>query len=293
MIVKKAEREKIHLSNRNVSNQSSFLEDLEIRLLLEGIYENYGFDFREYAFASLKRRVIRMLVNEGLDTVSALQDRVLHDKVSMERFLLNLSVNVTAMFRDPLFYRAFRDSVIPLLRTYPFIRIWHAGCSTGEEVYSLAILLHEEGIGKKSRIYATDMNEIVIQKAKEGIYPLQTMKEYTKNYIKAGGTGTFSDYYTAKYDNAIIRPFIKENIVFSRHNLVSDRSFNEFNAILCRNVMIYFSQPLQNRVLELLHSSLARFGILALGQKESLRFTPYEDKFEGLNEEQKIYKRNN
>ncbi len=267
------------------------LEDLELYLLLEGIYRYYGFDFRDYAMASLRRRVWNAVRSENLDSISALLDRVLHDSACMERFLLGLSVHVTAMFRDPEFYLAFRQQVVPLLRTYPFIRIWDAGCSTGEEVYSLAILLHEEGLYPRCRIYATDMNELVLRKARAGIFSLSLMQEYTQLYLQAGGQHSFSQYYTAAYDGAILRSFLKENIVFSPHNLAIDASFNEFHVIFCRNVLIYFNQVLQQRVHKLLYSSLGRFGVLGLGQGESLRSTPYEACYEPLAPQEKLYRR--
>ena len=228
---------------------------------------------------------------EHLKTVSGLQERLLHDTACMERFLLALSVNVTSFFRDPEFYLAFRKRIVPLLRTYPFVRIWHAGCATGEEVYSMAILLQEEGLYDKSRIYATDMNEGVLKTAGNGIFPLRPMKEYTNNYIKAGGGRSFSEYYTAKYDNAIFRPSLKENIVFSQHNLAMDGSFNEFNVILCRNTMIYFDKSLQERVHRLLYESLGMFGFLGLGAKESIKFSPKEDCYERVEEPSKLYRK--
>lgn len=267
------------------------LEDIEIKLLLEGIYLYYGFDFRNYAMASLKRRIWNIIHAENLHTVSGLQEKVLHDPACMERFLLGLSVNVTSMFRDPSFYIAFRNKAIPLLRTYPFIRIWHAGCSTGEEVYSIAILMFEEGLYHRCRIYATDMNEAVLRQAKAGVFPLDLMQEYTQLYLQAGGKTAFSEYYTAAYDGAIIRSFLRENIVFSPHNLVTDASFNEFNVILCRNVLIYFNRTLQERVHSLLYESLRMFGILGLGKHETLRTTAYENYYEDLDNQEKIYRR--
>jgi chemotaxis protein methyltransferase CheR len=267
------------------------LEQIEIELLLEGIYQHYGFDFRSYAYASIRRRLWKRIEAEGLSTISALQDRVLHDSDLMERLLLDLSINVTAMFRDPGFYRVFRDVVVPTLRTYPFIRIWHAGCATGEEVYSMAILLEEEGLYERSRIYATDINEVVLQKAKSGIFPIERMQEYTENYIAAGGKRSFSDYYIAKYDGALFNPGLTKNVVFSQHNLVTDRSFSEFNVILCRNVLIYFDKTLQARVLTLFYDSLAMFGVLSLGSKESLRFSPYEECYEQINGREKVYRK--
>ncbi len=267
------------------------LADIERELLLEGVYRQYGFDFREYAPASLKRRISTAMQAEGLATISELQNNVLHDPDCMERLVLTLSINVTSLFRDPSFYVAFRQKAIPLLRTYPFIRIWHAGCATGEEVYSLAILLEEEGLYERARIYATDMNEAVVKQAQAGIYPLKSMKEFTANYQKAGGTRSFSEYYTAQYDNAILRPELRKNIVFSAHNLATDGSFNEFNVILCRNVLIYFNQALQERVLALFRDSLVNFGILALGRKESLRATTHEEFFEPLDSGERLFRR--
>jgi chemotaxis protein methyltransferase CheR len=267
------------------------LERVEVHLLLEGIYRVYGFDFRAYSYASIKRRIWRRVQEEGLATVSALQDRVLHDPLYMERLLLDLTINVTSMFRDPSFYLVFREKVVPLLHTYPFIRIWHAGCSSGEEVYSMAIILQEEGLYDRARIYATDINEVVLQRAKAGIFPLNHMQEYTRNYLKAGGARSFSEYYTAKYEAAIFDPGLTRNVVFSQHNLVTDHSFSEFNVILCRNVMIYFDRTLQNRVHDLLYESLANFGVLGLGRKESLKFTSREGHYETLDAAERLYRK--
>ncbi len=267
------------------------LESIETQLLLEGVYQRYGYDFRDYAPASLKRRIRLCMQKENLSTVSALLDKLLHDPACMERFLLALSIGVTAMFRDPEFYRAFCATVVPLLRALPFVRIWHAGCASGEEVYSLAILLHEEGLYDKAKIYATDMNEVLLQQAREGIFPLKTMQGYTDNYIRAGGKRSFSEYYTARYENALFRPNLKTNLIWAAHNLVTDASFNEFHVILCRNVMIYFNKALQDRVHHLLYDSLMPQGVLGLGSKESLKFTPYEDRFEELDGREKLYRR--
>jgi len=235
--------------------------------------------------------VWRRVHAEGVSTISALQDRLLHDPACMERLLLDLSINVTAMFRDPTFYLAVREKVVPLLRTYPFTRIWVAGCSTGEEVYSLAILLLEEGVYERARIYATDINESVLDRARAGVFPLDKMREYTQNYIKAGGQRAFSEYYLAKYDGAQFQRSLVENVVFAQHNLVSDRSFNEFNVIVCRNVMIYFDRALQDRVHRLFYDSLAMFGVLALGAKESIKFSPFEDSYEDLDANERLYKK--
>jgi chemotaxis protein methyltransferase CheR len=267
------------------------LERIEIELLLEGVFRHYGFDFRSYAYASIRRRLWKRTEAEGLSSISELQALVLHDSGAMERLLLDLSVSVTAMFRDPGFYQVFREEVVPLLRTYPFIRIWHAGCSTGEEVYSTAIVLEEEGLLERTRIYATDINDAVLQQARAGIFPLNRMQEYTENYIRAGGKRSFSEYYTAKYDGALFSPSLTRNIVFSQHNLVTDRSFSEFTVIFCRNVLIYFDRDLQNRVHTLFYDSLVMLGILALGSKESLRFSQYEPCYEKLHPREKLYRK--
>jgi chemotaxis protein methyltransferase CheR len=267
------------------------LERIEIRLLLEGIYRYYGFDFRSYAYASIKRRIWKRVEAEGLAGISALQQRVLHEPDAMDRLLHDFSVNVTAMFRDPDFYLAFREHAVPLLRTYPFIRLWHAGCSTGEEVYSMAILLEEEGLYERARIYATDINEAVVQHARDGIFPLHKMQEYTQNYLRAGGRRSFSEYYTAAYDNALFAPSLRRHVVFAQHNLVTDRSFSEFNVILCRNVMIYFDRDLQTQVHKLFYQSLPVYGILGLGSKESLRFSEMEECYEPLDGRQRLYRK--
>jgi chemotaxis protein methyltransferase CheR len=267
------------------------LEDLELELLLEAVFRRYGFDFRQYAPASLRRRVRRRMLAEGVRTFAGLLEKLLHDPACMERLLLDLSINVTAMFRDPTFYVAFREKVVPQLRTYPFTRVWVAGCSTGEEVYSLAILLQEEGVYERTRIYATDINESVLERAREGVFPLEKMQEYTQNYLRAGGTEAFSEYYVAAYDGAQFQRSLVDNVVFAQHNLVSDRSFNEFNVIVCRNVMIYFDKTLQNRVHGLFYESLAHLGVLALGHKESIHFSPYEERYEELDPAEKVYRK--
>src|SRR5919204_2337248 len=267
------------------------VEEIELHLLLEGVYRRYGFDFREYAPASLRRRVWRRGRAEGLSTVSGLTEKLLHDPATMERLLLDLSINVTAMYRDPSFYVAFRAKVVPLLRTYPFTRIWVAGCSTGEEVYSLAILLQEEGVYERTRIYATDINESVLDRARAGVFPLDKMREYTQNYQRAGGKRAFSEYYLAAYDGAQFQRSLTENVVFAQHNLVSDSSFNEFHVIVCRNVMIYFDRKLQNRVHGLFYDSLVNFGVLALGHKESIRFSPHAGDYEELDAREKLYRK--
>jgi chemotaxis protein methyltransferase CheR len=272
-------------------NGVSAAEEVELDLLLDGIYRVYGYDFRDYARPSLRRRVLVRVQKEGLGSVSELQARVLRDPDCMGRLLGDLSIHVTEMFRDPSFFKAIRDEVVPILRTYPFIRIWDAGCSTGEEAYSIAIIMEEEGLHDRSQIYATDMNKRVLETARSGIFALSTMRDNTQNYLASGGKGSFSDYYTARYENAVLRPELRRHIVFAQHNLVTDSGFNTFNLIICRNVLIYFNRDLQERVFALFHSSLERFGILGIGKKESLRFDPLADRFELINEEERIYKR--
>ena len=267
------------------------LEDLEIDLLLEGLFRHYGYDFRQYARSSLRRRLWRRVYGEGLDSLSGLQERVLHDPAAMDRLLLDLSVNVTSMFRDPTFYGALRSQIVPLLRTYPFVRIWNAGCSSGEETYSLAILLLEEGLYDRTRIYATDINEAVLDLARAGSFPADKVGEYEENYRRSGGTGELARYYVTVGDRVRFLRSLRENIVFAQHNLASDRSFNEFHLIVCRNVLIYFASPLQERVHELFHESLVRLGVLALGHKESVRFTSWEDRYEELNGRERIYRK--
>jgi chemotaxis protein methyltransferase CheR len=273
------------------ANRDEELETIELQLLTEAVFRRYGLDFRNYAVASLRRRVRLAMIEEGAKTVSGLLERLLHDPPAMERLLLRLSINVTSMFRDPSFFLALRQKVIPHLRSHPFVRIWHAGCSTGEEVYSMAILLSEEGVYERCRIYATDMNEVALKRARDGIVSCDQMQEYSTNYLRAGGHGSLSDYYTANYGHAIFRAGLRKNVVFSQHNLVTDGSFNEFNLILCRNVMIYFNDALQSRVHKLLYASLRRFGFLGLGRKESLRGTPHERDYEALDEAERLFRR--
>jgi len=277
--------------SRLSSDEPADLEDIEIDLLLEAVYRRYGFDFRNYARASLRRRLSRRRDLEGIATISGLLERLLHDPDCMERLLLDLSINVTAMFRDPGFYLAFRERVVPVLRTYPFLRIWNAGCSTGEETYSLAVLLAEEGLLDRTRIYATDINQSVLARARDGVFPLEKMREYTENYLAAGGTRAFSEYYVAAYDGVRFDPALVANVVFAQHNLVADRSFNEFQVVICRNVLIYFDKTLQDRVHRLFHDSLSRFGILVLGQKESVSFTPHEHDYQALDDAHRIYRK--
>jgi chemotaxis protein methyltransferase CheR len=267
------------------------LEDIEIELLLDGIYQQYGYDFRNYSAALLKRRIWHTMRSEKVGTISGLQEKVLHNPEWMERLLLALSINVTSMFRDPDFYLAFRQKVVPILRTYPFVRIWNAGCSTGEEAYSLAILLAEEGLYDRCHIYATDMNSTVLKRAEAGIFPLSAMQEYAANHAQAGGTACFLDMFTTKSGNAVLKPSLKRNMTFAQHNLVTDSAFNEFNVVLCRNVLIYFNRDLQNRVHELLYESLATFGVLGLGKKETINLTSYQKLYKELDAANRLYRK--
>jgi chemotaxis protein methyltransferase CheR len=267
------------------------LQDLEIRLLLQGVYERYGYDFRDYALASRRRRIRQCLRDENLPTVSALQARVLHDPVAMERLVSAFSVSVTSLFRYPRFYRAFRERAVPMLRTYPVVRIWHAGCATGEEVYSMAVLLQEEGLYERSRIYATDISAAALRQAGTGAVPVGTLREGAAGYALSGGRKRLSDYYKMHGARAVFDPALRRNVVFAEHNLVTDRSFNEFNVVVCRNVMIYFNRALQERVHALLYQSLARRGFLGLGDRETIRFTPFEHRYEVVDWDDRLYRK--
>jgi chemotaxis protein methyltransferase CheR len=266
-------------------------EKLEVDLLLEAIYRKYGYDFRQYARASIKRRVHRRMAQAHLASVSAVQHEAIHDPAFFDQLLLDLSVNVTEMFRDPPMFRALRERVLPVLADRPHVRIWHAGCSTGEEVYSMAILLAETGLQDKTRVYATDFNEVCLDRARQGIYSLRDLRAHTANYQKSGGTGSFADYYTARYDSALLAPELRKNVVFADHNLVTDGVFGEMDLILCRNVLIYFSRPLQNRVFGLFRGSLRTGGFLCLGSKESIQFADCASEFEAILPGQRIYRR--
>ena len=267
------------------------LLSIEVELLLTGMAERYGYDFRNYARASLTRRIRRSVQVEGLSSISALQERLLHDANAAMRFVTALSVHTTAMFRDPDVYRALRREVIPMLRTYPFVRIWHVGCSSGEEVYSLAILLEEEGLYERCRIYATDLSDAILERARQGVFPLRTMREYTQAYQRAGGAYDFSSYYVADHEHAVLRQSLRRNVVFSQHNLVCDSAFNEFQLIMCRNVLLYFDETLRDRAHQLFHNSLSSFGVLVLGKKEALTFSRHADRYRELGEGLRIYRR--
>jgi len=267
------------------------LTDLEIKLLLNGIYQVYGYDFREYSEASLQRGLTRWLSGSGFATFSIAQSQLLRDRTLFDTLLHGITVNVSEMFRDPPFFKAVREQVVPYLKTYPFVKIWHAGCASGEEAYSMAILLLEEGLKGRFRIYATDISEEVIRKAEEGIYPLQELQRFTRNYQQAGGSGSFSDYYTARYDHAVLDSSLRENIVFAAHNLAVDADFGVMNLILCRNVLIYFKQPLKERVLGLFDRSLAPGGFLCLGTQESLAHRKISDRYEAVSPRMQIYRK--
>ncbi|MEH7119934.1 protein-glutamate O-methyltransferase CheR [Neobacillus vireti] len=270
---------------------TSELQEVEINLLLEGLYQMYGYDFRGYVRASLRRRILNRMKAERLPTITALLEKVLHEKGYLERLLNDLSIRMTEMYRDPSFFAAFRNQVVPLLRDLPEIRIWHAGCATGEEVYSMAILMKEEGLAQKTKIYATDMNEKALHAAQRGAFPLKKMQQYTKNYLKAGGKKAFSEYYTTDHQYAYFNPILEENLFFAQHNLVTDGSFNEFHVILCRNVMIYFDNELQQQVHHLIHNSLADRGFVGFGSKESILFVPKSLPYEEFNSQERIYRK--
>jgi chemotaxis protein methyltransferase CheR len=266
-------------------------ERIELRLLLEAVHLKYGYDFRNYSMAHLKRRIEYRLSLSGLTSISMLLHAVLHDEAMFRIFLQDLSINVSEMFRDPPFYKALRNEILPMLGTYPSFKIWHAGCSAGQEAYSMAILLHEAGMRDRGRIYATDYNRAILEQAREAVFPLAQLKEYTAKYQQAGGENSFADYYTATNERAILRPFLKERIFFSEHNLVTDGVFGEMQVVVCRNVLIYFNRELQDRVVGLFVDSLCPGGFLCLGSKESLKFSRHADKFETVREKEKIFRK--
>ncbi|MFW6324665.1 MAG: CheR family methyltransferase [Desulfovibrionales bacterium] len=267
------------------------LEEIEITVLLEAIFQRYGYDFRQYARASLRRRVRNILNRTNLGTVSELIPRVLRDKNFFADIIAEFSITVTEMFRDPGYFRSLRENVVPYLKTYPYVKVWHAGCATGEEVYSTAILLEEEQFLDRVTFFATDFNGAALEKAEQGIYPLERIQKYTANYQAAGGKGSFGDYYHAAHDSVIFAGSLKRNITFADHNLATDDVFSEMHFISCRNVLIYFDRNLQNRVLTLFCNSLVHGGILALGSKESLRFSSVQNKFEPIDPKWKIYRK--
>lgn len=263
----------------------------ELEQLLRMLYQVYGYDFTGYSKSSLMRRIVKFMDENELNNGAQLMQSLAGDTAAFQSFLETITVNVTEMFRDPVFYTTLREKVLPVLATYPQINIWHAGCSTGEEVFSLCILLFEAGLLHRTRIYATDINAANLEKARTGVLPMHHMREYTVNYRQAGGKNDFSDYYTALYDHVIINKEMRERVVFLQHNLVTDRSFNEFQLVLCRNVMIYFNKQLQNKVLKLFYDSLSSLGFLALGMKESLLFSEQKSKFTAVAPAVKIFRK--
>jgi chemotaxis protein methyltransferase CheR len=270
---------------------SNAVADIEIRLLVEAIYLRYGQDFRDYAQASLKRRVLQAQHRTGAPSISALQERVLHDPEAFAQLLQYLTVPVSEMFRDPPYFVALRRHVVPVLRTYPSLKVWVAGCSTGEEPYSLAILLQEEGLLERSILYATDINHASLEKAKRGVFPLDAMQGFTRNYQRAGGLRSFSDYYTAAYGGALFDRSLRDSITFADHSLATDAVFSETHLVSCRNVLIYFNRQLQDRALGLFHESLAHRGFLGLGSKETLEFSAYAGRFEPVSKPDRLYRK--
>ncbi|MBF0509568.1 MAG: protein-glutamate O-methyltransferase CheR [Deltaproteobacteria bacterium] len=267
------------------------VQDIEIDLLLEAVFLRYGYDFRHYARASVTRRVKSFLAKSGFKKVSEMIPQLLYDELFFEKLVQDMSITVTEMFRDAEFFKVLREKVIPHLKTYPFVKIWHAGCATGEEVYSLAIVLQEEGFYDRATIFATDFNQVALDKARQGVYRLDRMKDFTANYQRSGGSRSFSEYYHARYDSVIINQSLKRNITFAHHNLVTDTVFSEMHFVLCRNVLIYFDKALQDHVLKLFYESLIHGGTLALGSKESLKFSGVEKYFKDIDEKWKIFRK--
>jgi chemotaxis protein methyltransferase CheR len=265
--------------------------DIELRLLMEAIYLKYSYDFRDYTGSSQKRRVLHALHQLGLPTISALQERVLREPQLFGELLQYLTIPVSEMFRDPAYFLALRRHVVPLLRTYPTIKVWIAGCSTGEEVFSLAILLREEGLLPRTQIYATDINPVSLEKARQGIFPLESVRRYTANYQRAGGQRAFSDYYTAAYDAARFDLSLCADVIFADHSLATDSVFAETQLVSCRNVLIYFNRQLQDRALGLFHESLCHRGFLGLGSKESIDFSAYAGRFDVLSRAERIFRK--
>lgn len=270
---------------------SEHTQDIELRLLIEAIYLRYSYDFRDYSGSSLKRRMVHAMRQFDCSSISELQGRIIHDPAAFMQLLQFLTIPVSEMFRDPSYFLALRQEVVPFLRTYPSLKLWVAGCSTGEEVYSLAILLHEEGLLERSIIYATDINPHSLEKAKRGIFPIDNMRLYSENYQRSGGTGSLADYYTAAYDGALFDRFLCANVTFADHSLATDSVFSETQLISCRNVLIYFNKALQDRAFGLFHESLGHRAFLGLGSKESLDFSAYAGRFEALNRQERLFRK--
>ncbi len=266
-------------------------EELEIDLVLEALHKKSDFDYKNYSRAHIKRRLNHRLAVTGYKHFTDLIPGIIYEPKMLDGLLKDLSINVTEMFRDPGFFSSVKNRIFPYLETYAFVKIWHAGCSSGQEVYSMAILLEESFLLEKSQIYATDFNPRILNIAKEAIYPIENIKKYTTNYQEAGGANSFSNYYNAQYDSAVMRQDLKKNVLFSFHNLVTDGVFGEMHVIFCRNVLIYFDKVLQNKVLQLFYNSLVPGGFLCLGSKESIRYSDVEDLFETVSSEYKIYRK--
>jgi chemotaxis protein methyltransferase CheR len=264
---------------------------IELKLLIEAIYLRYSYDFRDYSSASLKRRVLLALKQMQCENISALQRKILYDSQAFMELLQYLTIPVSEMFRDPSYYLALREQVVPVLRTYPSLKIWIAGCSTGEEVYSMAILLKEEELLDRTILYATDINPRSLEQARQGIFKIDNMPQYTDNYQRAGGKRSLSDYYTAAYDSAIMDKSLKEKVTFADHSLATDSVFAESQLISCRNVLIYFNKPLQDRAFGLFHESLCHRGFLGLGSKETLEFSGYAERFEAFIKQERIFRK--
>ena len=271
--------------------KSDDIETIEIELLLDAIFLRYGYDFRGYAKASIRRRILQFMKISGAASVSDMIPRLIHDESYFEKLVMEFSITVTEMFRDPSLFLTLRQKVLPLLKSHPFIKVWHAGCATGEEAYSLAILIHEEALDKRTTFFATDFNDNALKKAKAGILELECARQYSQNYQLSGGKGSFSDYYHARYGALAIKRGLKKKITFANHNLVTDQVFSETHLILCRNVMIYFDKALQERVIRLFYESLVHGGFLCLGMKESLLFSEYQDKFRVIDQKNKIFQK--
>lgn len=270
---------------------SDKVDDIELRLLLDAIFHRYHYDFRGYSMASIKRRLIQAKRHFDTPTLSQLQDRVLHDPATFTRLLSYLTVQVSDLFRDPNYFRTIREMVVPHLRTYPSLKVWIAGCSAGEELYSLAILFREEGLEERTLFYGTDINPDALKQAESGVYPLERIAQFTENHRKSGGKTSLSDYYTAHYGAAVFDKSLRKRAVFSDHSLVSDAVFAEVQLVSCRNVLIYFDQEIQERAIGLFHESLVRKGFLGLGAKESLRFTKYADSFTEVSHEERLFQK--
>jgi chemotaxis protein methyltransferase CheR len=274
-----------------IEDYDSEVHDIELSLLLEGIYQRYGYDFRDYARASVTRRMAQFMQDNSNPSLLDITGRLLRDPDYFYRVIPYFSVSVTALFRDPHFYAALREKVIPMLRTWPNFKIWHAGCATGEEVYSMAILLQEQGILPRAQIYATDISQAALDTAKAGIYSLDTMRKGSANYHQAHGSNTLSEHYHVRYNAAAMNAQLRRRITFAQHNLVTDKVFGEMQMVICRNVLIYFNENLQNRVLELLWESLDYGGVLCLGDKETLAFSPIVERFQVIDKNNHIYKK--